>query len=157
MTKKKVAGKETGKPPFNPVPPASSRFKKGCSGNPGGKPALPKEILQARRLNPIMFERLANEYIHKTEIQLKEIARDPSSNMLQVMLANIILKASRDADVTRLTFLLDRLIGKVKEPMGTVNMINFNELPKAQVIAMGLQAIKFLEGKATSEQVIDAE
>lgn len=100
-------GKKTGGADFQP----------GQSGNPGGRPAIPADIKEARKLTQIEFEKLVNKYIWLTQAGFGEAAEDQSISMFERMIGSIVQKACNEGDHQRLNFLLDRLIGKVTEKM----------------------------------------
>lgn len=47
--------------------------------------------------------------------QLQEVAQNPASSMGEIIIASIMAKAAKDGDYSRLSGLLDRAIGKVKD------------------------------------------
>lgn len=51
-----------------------------------------------------------------TRSQLQDIVTAPSSSMIEIMIASIMVRAAKDGDYSRLNFLFDRsTVGKVKE------------------------------------------
>lgn len=88
-------------------------FKPGQSGNPNGRPPLPEEVRIARSLNKAEFERIVNEYIHMSLVEIQDRAKDPSTSALEVIIAKIVAEAIKRGDERRLGFILDRLIGPV--------------------------------------------
>ncbi len=46
---------------------------------------------------------------------LEAIIKNPQSSMLELMVASIMARATKDGDYSRLDFLLQRTIGKVKD------------------------------------------
>lgn len=95
------------------LPPVKNRFKKGQSGNPGGKPKAPDDIIHARKLNQIELERIVNGYLFKTRNEVTESLKNPSTGMMELMVASIMGKAVQLGDASRLEFILNRLLGKV--------------------------------------------
>lgn len=92
-----------------------TQFKKGQSGNPGGRIKLPEDVKQAKNMNRVELERTLNRLVHMTPMQLKEILNAPNTPVFEVMIAQIVTKAAQQGDHMRLNFLLDRMVGKVKE------------------------------------------
>ena len=100
---------------YKPVPPVHMRWKKGQSGNPGGKPKIPDDIKETRSLNQYELERIINRYLHMTKGELVAAIKNDATPMMEVTVASIVLKAASGGDHLRLDFILNRLIGKVKD------------------------------------------
>lgn len=79
-------------------------WKKGQSGNPSGKP---KQLLTKDKVNAIIgkFSLLNRE-------ELQSLVQSPKTPMIEIMVASIMVRAAKDGDYARLSFLLDRSIGK---------------------------------------------
>ena len=88
------------------------QFKKGVSGNPSGRPAVPDDLKRATRLTQTEFLRKANQFIAMTAVELHATAKDPKTTALELLIISIIQKGVIEGDEKRLGFLLDRLIGK---------------------------------------------
>ncbi len=80
-------------------------FVKGQSGNPSGKP---KQLLTKDKVKGIL-----GKFADMTRSQLQDIVTDPKSTMLEIIIAAIMVKAAKDGDYGRLSFILDRSIGKI--------------------------------------------
>lgn len=89
-------------------------FKPGESGNPDGRPKLPEDIKEARKLNKIELERILNEYMHMPLKDIQARANLPDTPAFEVLLAKIIAEGIKKGDEKRLGFLLDRVVGPVK-------------------------------------------
>lgn len=87
-------------------------FKKGESGNPKGPPKVPEDIREARKLNQITFERIANKYLFSNKSEITKSSSDPNTPVIELMISSIIHKAVVEGDERRLEFLLSRLVGK---------------------------------------------
>ena len=61
ITKQPSSEQELNRMPKN-LASENGQFKKGKSGNPGGRPSLPKDLRNAKKLNRIEFERIANKF-----------------------------------------------------------------------------------------------
>jgi hypothetical protein len=122
-------------------------FKPGQSGNPAGRPKTPDDILKANRLTAETFARQINKYLHLTVDELNADLSRPDASMIDLLVGGMVMKAAKDHDWQRANFILDRIIGKVKDPDQnvTVSTYNFSMLPREQVIELGKEAIKFLE------------
>lgn len=89
-------------------------FEKGNKGGPG-RPELPKDLKEVRKLNQFELEFILNESLLMTPEQLKRVKDDPESTMLQLLVVSIITHGTNKGDQLRMGFLLDRLLGKMKE------------------------------------------
>jgi hypothetical protein len=88
----------------NPNPPETTRFK---AGNKAGHRGRPKGLL---RVDDV--KRVLGSFWRMTKSELKEVLEDDETTMGQLMIAAIMAKAAREGDANRLSFLLDRGIGK---------------------------------------------
>lgn len=126
------------------------KFSKEYQPAPGrrnGGP-LPKDLRQATQLTKAKLEGLLNKHIWLTRRQAEELIEDPDTPLIELLIANIVDKAMNHGDEKRFSFLLDRLIGKVKDEIDINNyMSNLQKLTESQVIDLGKDAIKFLGDK----------
>ncbi len=79
-------------------------WKKGQSGNPSGKP---KQLLTRDKVYAII-----GKFAYLTREQLQSLVQDAKTPMIEIMVASIMVKAAKDGDYARMSFLLDRTIGK---------------------------------------------
>lgn len=94
---------------------SETSWKPGQSGNPDGRVKLPEDIKTAKRINKIELERLLNLYLSLTDDEIKLRQADTGTTQIERMIASIVEKGIVQGDQQRLNFLLDRLVGKVKE------------------------------------------
>lgn len=80
-----------------------------------GRPPIPEDIKQARKLNQNEFERVANKFLYLTRDELKAALAQPTTTTIELMLGSIIAQAVQKGDHMRLEFMLNRLIGKVTD------------------------------------------
>lgn len=99
-------GKKTGGRPF----------PKGNKLSPG-RPRLPPEIKEGRKLNQAELERVINKLVYLEKSELNHVIKEPSTPVIELIAAQILLKASEQGDHTRLDFILTRMLGRVKEKM----------------------------------------
>lgn len=92
-------------------------FKPGQSGNPSGRPKVPRDILEARKLNQVELERAVNRLIWLPRAELRALIENPETPMFEMMLASIVAQAAQKGDQTRLEFILQRILGKVKDQL----------------------------------------
>lgn len=96
-------------------PPKHTQFKPGQSGNPGGKVKLPEDIREARKLNQHELERIINKYLYMDRESVKAAISNPATPMMELMVASIVAQAAQKGDHQRLDFVLNRLVGKVRD------------------------------------------
>lgn len=96
-------------------PKGNPRWKKGESGNPNGRPKLPKELLKTRQLTPERIQREIAKVLYKKAEEVREMVTNPDTPVLQLMIASIAMKAVTDGDHAKMNFLMERTVGKVKE------------------------------------------
>jgi len=98
-------------------PPKASQFKPGQSGNPGGKAKVPDDIKEARKLTQLDLERVINSLLYITKEALQAKIKDPQTPMIEMIAASIMAQAAVKGDHMRLDFILQRMIGKVKDQL----------------------------------------
>lgn len=99
----------------NKPPPAEFRFAPGVSGNPGGRPALPADLVEARKINQIEFERTVNKFLYMPSDEVFKVIDSPKSSVLDRLLGTILYKGAIRGDVKRAEWVMNRMLGKVKE------------------------------------------
>lgn len=119
----------------------------------GGRPKDPPDIAKVKALTNTEFMAIMNVYLAMDQVELEALVETPGVPMIRVIIANLILKAGA-GDHFKLEFMLNRLIGKVPDAPKEVNM-NFNMLPKEEVITLGQEAIKYLEAGEDEEMSLD--
>lgn len=91
-----------------------------------GRPQVPAEVKEARKLTKEDVDLALSKYL---KVELKEIPnmkRDPKMTVNEAIIHSIIVNAIQKGDQQRYSFLLDRLIGKVKdqvEASGSIKVI----------------------------------
>lgn len=108
---------------------AKGRFTGGrlyAKGNPGGpgRPKVSPEFAAVRVMNQERLAQILNALTYCTHAELKEKAKDPSATVFELAVAKVIEQAFIKGDQARLSFLLDRLVGKVKEQVDVTGGIN---------------------------------
>lgn len=153
------------------------RFKPGQSGNPNGRPPVPAEIKEARKMTRAEVEEILNRYLQMDlgELNRKllkmqadvQAQRDTGIPMIEAMILTLTNKALVEGDHVRLDFLLDRIIGPVEKKISVID-----ETPR-DVIPIALtpdEKLKMLdryreyildkgkpEGKANDPSIVETE
>jgi len=122
-----------------------TQFKNGHPGGPG-RPRLPEDLKEVKKLNQFELEKSLNEMLTMTPEQLKRVKTDPESTMLQILIASIITHGANKGDPIRLNFLLDRLIGKMKENIH-VKVEPFQDKSDEELALMAPDMLKALKEK----------
>jgi len=121
------------------------KFTKDYQPKNKGRKKLDPDIKAANALTKGTLEGLLNVHLWMNQKQLTKVVTDPKAPMINKTIASIICKAVEGGDDRRLTFILDRLIGKPKEEINiTAYMQGLKKMTDIQVIDMGTEAIKFL-------------
>lgn len=86
-------------------------------GNPGGpgRPRLPDDIKGVKKITSEYYCGLVSRFLQMDPEQLRQITQDQTRPMLELLVAGMIFRATKEQDHTRAQFLFDRLMGKVKE------------------------------------------
>lgn len=96
----------------NPNPNLATRF--GPGGTPGpGRPALPPELKAISEMTKDEVKRLFAKHLRSTRPELEEIQADRKARSVDAWLASGILRGIELGDFNRLSFMLDRMIGKI--------------------------------------------
>lgn len=93
----------------------ANRFKKGESGNPAGRPALPPEIRELKKLAKDDLEKLISLLLDATDQRIEEILNSPETPMIEKIMAQVLKKSYETGSMGQFDMVLNRVIGKVKE------------------------------------------
>lgn len=127
--------------------PRGRPFPKGVSGNPLGKPKMAVELQKIRALNQTTFTATVNKFLSMTKDEVKAASKDPSTPVLELMVASVMSKAIEAGDQQRLNFLLDRIVGKVPDKVS----LNVSHLSDQELHEQLNDAIKLIGGPNGSE------
>lgn len=89
-------------------------FEKGNPGGPG-RPTLPAELKEARSLTQREIEISLQKFLLMTTEQLKKAKQDPETTMLDHLIISIMTHGVNRGCDKRADFLMNRLVGKVKQ------------------------------------------
>ncbi len=120
-------------------------WEPGQSGNPNGRPALPGDVREARKINAIEVTRRITKYLDSTKTDLETAALDPNTPALDLVIIKVIVEAGKTGDHTRLNFLMDRTIGKVTEKIDV-------KLPKPTIVKLLGEDAALVVGPSNTEE-----
>lgn len=85
-------------------------------------------VFEGRKVTKVMFEEAIYKYMHKSHQELKELMTNPGDTpAFELMVVGILARAVIQGDVTRAEFLLNRIIGKVKDVVEIEDTTNKHE------------------------------
>lgn len=90
-------------------------FLPGQSGNPKGRPKLPRELREAMKMTKAQFTELLVKYLSFSLGELLLINKQENTAALDRIVISVITNAIKKGDQQRLDFLMNRIIGKVKD------------------------------------------
>jgi hypothetical protein len=102
----------------------SGRFK---SGENGYTKTVPDDLRQAKKLNKQEIERIFNHYLYSPIGDLMAAVKDPMKPTIEVLVISVLLSAIRKGDHDKLNFVLERLLGKVKDNVDVTIRKSFHE------------------------------
>ena len=92
------------------------KWKKGQSGNPSGSKKLPEDLKEAKsKYSKQVIKALLAQCLDKKVTELEEILKDKNNKVIDHLIGRIALLGIVKGDQARLSFILDRMIGKVTE------------------------------------------
>lgn len=90
-------------------------FKKGKSGNPGGRPRVPEHLKGTKLVDTQAVRYTISNLLALTKDELGRLIMDPNTKTLELTIASIIASSIKKGDYHNFNGLLDRLIGKVTD------------------------------------------
>lgn len=125
-------------------PRGGKRFVKGQSGNPKGRTPMPLDLRTVKEMTPSFVKKVIAKLAEMTREEMDVWVESGKLSNLERMVASIIVKATVEGDHNKLSFLLDRTIGKVVEQR-----------------RLEIQAVKYItkvnEDGALLQEVVQAE
>lgn len=96
-------------------------------GQNGYTSNVPEDLRQSRKLTKTEIELILYKYLDKPLGELMAEAKDPTKPTIEVLVMSILITAIKRGDHDRLNFVLDRLIGKVKDNVDHTFKLSFHE------------------------------
>jgi hypothetical protein len=116
-------------------PPVSTRWKKGQSGNPGGKPRLPEALREMQLIHADELKRVITKYMRMARGEAQVILSDPTTPMMDANILSGLEQGAKNGDLSKFSYLLDRLVGKVSQEMPVSVPVNAAEnVPTADLL-----------------------
>lgn len=92
------------------------RIQKGERLNPSGRPKIPKDLVKIRKkYTKETIQGLIAQCLDKSVEELQVILKDKNNKVVDHLVGRVCLLGIVKGDPIRFNFILDRLIGKVKE------------------------------------------
>ena len=109
-------------------PPKGHTFGKGNNANPKGRPKLPQELLEARKVSKQSFEEKLQTFLRMPMADLEEKMNGYKKSgevCLDMLVGSIIVKAIMEGCISRMNFLLNRMgvNSEFAEHDPTLNMV----------------------------------
>jgi hypothetical protein len=100
-----------------------SQFKPGNKGGPG-RPQMPDDVRQAKTLTQAALELALSKYLLMNLEELKKAKADPETPMIDLLIISVVMHGISRGDQNRVDFLMNRLVGKVKQQIEHSGEIN---------------------------------
>lgn len=116
-------------------------------GDPrAGRPKTPADVKAAKNLTKTELDRLINKYLNLDKVQMAAEMSKPTATMLELVIGGIVMKAAKDHDHIRFDFVLNRLLGKVREQIEhTVMRPTIIHRLSGEQVELGMQPIEELD------------
>lgn len=95
--------------------PNPSWVKGGPSPNPGGQGKLPPALKAVKLLTPKTFARVFSKFAEMPKAEMDEVIRNPNTSVLELAVCSAFYSAITKGDFKHLTWMLDRVLGKIPE------------------------------------------
>lgn len=113
-----------------------TKFKKGHSGNPKGRPPL-NPIQKALKNLTIDTYREVIELVLTGNVQaLKDMVENPNTPAIQVGVATSFMKAIKSGDYAIIERIAERIVGKIPD------VVNINSQSTSKVITIDKEVLK---------------
>lgn len=91
-----------------------------------------------RKLSQTDIMNLLGDFWDMTEEDIRAIIKDPKTTLGRKAMANIFLKVSKGADIQSSSFILDRMVGKVRDEINLTDDrdLDLEEIPRDKLVAL---------------------
>lgn len=105
-------------------------YKKGQTGNPKGRPPLPDEVKQARKINQAVFQDILSKYSNSSYEDLILLSNDKSVPAIElIVIRSLVWSLSKKDNTGSREFIIERMCGKVAQSMNlNANVSNHKSL-----------------------------
>jgi hypothetical protein len=93
------------------------RFKKGQSGNPLGRPKTPEHLRGIHRLTADEVALLVSRFWRMPKDKLEEAFENKLTSSGELAIISALRSAIKSGDMSKLDYLLNRVIGKVTDKL----------------------------------------
>jgi hypothetical protein len=124
-----------------PNPHPKNPFKKGdsrCKG--GGRPPVNPKIKEIKQLTAEEFALQFQDLLKMSHEELYKVTKSPTATILRGYLAKCLLLGKLRGDYSTMHLMMDRIIGKVKEPKDPDQINVLQELLQAMIGAAKVAA-----------------
>lgn len=123
------------------MPGKGRPFQKGKPGGPG-RPRMNPELKKIPGLSKEEVDKILAKFGRMSRAEIKDHMADPATPMLELMVGAVVMKAYQHGDQSRLNFILERTIGKVKDQVEvTLPEPTFVKRLNGEVIELGAEMI----------------
>ncbi len=91
------------------------QWPKGVSGNPGGKPKLPPELLAIKAYSRREITRIISKYGRMTFNEVSAMIQNSKMPVMDIAICRIFLESIEKGDERRLQFLIENTVGKIPD------------------------------------------
>ncbi len=99
----------------NKNPSPATRFKKGVSGNPGGKPKIPEDLKNIKVFSSQELHRIISRHLRMGKEESLAFVDEGSADMISLIVASALNRSLESGDFYKVEQLLMRLLGRVTD------------------------------------------
>lgn len=91
------------------------KWKKGESGNPKGRPVIPKGSLEIRKLTAEELIEIGTTILRANDAEVERIFSDPNEPYINRIVASILKRTYEQGSSGQFDTMMNRIVGKPKE------------------------------------------